>query len=160
MDRRALIGTAFGIGAAAVSSPAAAQSAGGGSPAIPLWPGRPPGAPPQIARPRDLRGTAAPSLRHVRAARPDGRAMLVIPGGGYEYVSVEGGRGVADRLARHGITCFVLEYRLPIDGWTPRADIPLQDAQRAYCANATRPPTSSFAIPKRPSVASRMRSLT
>ena len=30
-----------------------------------------------------------------------------------------------------GVTCFVLRYRLPGEGWANRSDVPLQDAQRA-----------------------------
>ncbi len=30
-----------------------------------------------------------------------------------------------------GMTCFVLRYRLPGEGWQRRSDVPLQDAQRA-----------------------------
>ena len=30
-----------------------------------------------------------------------------------------------------GVTCFVLRYRLPGEGWARRSDVPLQDAQRA-----------------------------
>ena len=32
---------------------------------------------------------------------------------------------------RAGVTCFVLRYRLPGEGWANRSDVPLQDAQRA-----------------------------
>jgi len=35
------------------------------------------------------------------------------------------------RFTGAGITCFVLRYRLPGEGWANRADVPLQDAQRA-----------------------------
>ena len=110
-----------------------------------LWPGSPPGAPatlprlaPQITgRPgeyRDIwmRGTARPDIGVFRAARPDGRGVLVIPGGGYNFVSLRGeGTDVARALNARGITCFVLNYRLPAEGWSDRANVPLQDAQRA-----------------------------
>jgi acetyl esterase/lipase len=67
-----------------------------------------------------------------RPAKPDGRAVLVIAGGGYNFVSVHNeGIDVANALTPHGITCFVLVYRLPGEGWSNRADVPLQDAQRA-----------------------------
>jgi acetyl esterase/lipase len=79
-----------------------------------------------------LRGVAAPMVAVYRPARPDGRAVLIIPGGGYGFVSVENeGMDVASTLTPHGITCFVLIYRLPGEGWASRADVPLQDAQRA-----------------------------
>jgi acetyl esterase/lipase len=111
---------------------------------FPLWPGRPPGAPdplpvlaPTMNGPHDrrelwLRGVAEPMVAVFRPARPDGRAVLIIPGGGYVFVSVHNeGIDVASTLTPHGITCFVLAYRLPGEGWIGRADVPLQDAQRA-----------------------------
>ncbi|WP_445192959.1 alpha/beta hydrolase [Sphingomonas sp. Tas61C01] len=113
--------------------------------AIALWPGLPPGAGATLPRPtpeitgrpgeyRDIwmRGTSRPDLGIFRAPRPDGRAVLVIPGGGYSFVSLRGeGIDVARALNARGITCFVLNYRLPAEGWTDRANVPLQDAQRA-----------------------------
>ena len=38
---------------------------------------------------------------------------------------------VARRFNGAGVTCFVLRYRLPGEGWADRSDVPLQDAQRA-----------------------------
>jgi acetyl esterase/lipase len=79
-----------------------------------------------------LRGVAEPHVGVFRPAKPDGRAVLVIPGGGYEFVSVHNeGIDVAAELTAQGITCFVLAYRLPGEGWDKRVDVPLQDAQRA-----------------------------
>ncbi|HVF93735.1 MAG TPA: alpha/beta hydrolase, partial [Sphingomonas sp.] len=112
---------------------------------IALWHGLPPGAPATLPRPapqitgkpgeyRDIwmRGTAQPDLGVFRAPRPDGRGVLVIPGGGYSFVSLRGeGIDVARALNARGITCFVLNYRLPAEGWSDRANVPLQDAQRA-----------------------------
>jgi len=52
--------------------------------------------------------------------------------GAYRLVSVVNeGVEVAARLNRAGVTVFVLTYRLPGEGWERRADVPLQDAQRA-----------------------------
>ncbi|MEI9928163.1 MAG: alpha/beta hydrolase [Sphingomonas sp.] len=56
----------------------------------------------------------------------------MIPGGGYEFVSVQNeGIDPASMLTAQGITCFVLAYRLPGEGWADRADVALQDGQRA-----------------------------
>ncbi len=113
--------------------------------AFPLWPGLPPGAPTPLPRPAPqitggpgeyhdiwMRGTSRPDVGVFRPVRPDGRAVLVIPGGGYSFVSLRGeGIDVARALNARGITCFVLNYRLPGDGWANRADVPLSDAQRA-----------------------------
>lgn len=106
---------------------------------LPLWTGAPPGAqsvpPPQP--PRDwpasyVRAVAMPQLHVFRPARPNGRAVLVMPGGAYWFVSVvNDGADLAPRLTARGYTVFVLTYRLPGEGWAARADVPLQDAQRA-----------------------------
>nr|WP_295106384.1 hypothetical protein [uncultured Caulobacter sp.] len=61
------------------------------------------------------------------------------------------GAGGARRLWKAGITCFVLGYRLAVDGWTDGYDAALQDVQRAVRlirANATtwgmiRPPVTN-----------------
>jgi acetyl esterase/lipase len=55
-----------------------------------------------------------------------------MPGGAYWFVSVVNeGAELAPRLTSRGYTVFVLTYRLPGEGWAARADVPLQDAQRA-----------------------------
>lgn len=147
IDRRALIGGAVGI-ATAAATPALAQ----GEPAtawppaehLKLWPGRPPNSPRTLPAPRSsmngpaerrelwLTGVAEPVLGVYRPARPDGRALLSIPGGGYEFVSVENeGINVARVLGPLGVTVFVLGYRLPGQGWSEPQDVPLQDGQRA-----------------------------
>jgi acetyl esterase/lipase len=41
------------------------------------------------------------------------------------------GIDVAEAFCPHGYVVFVLTYRLPGEGWANRADVPLQDAQRA-----------------------------
>lgn len=128
VDRRALLG----LGVSAALAPAAANAAPRWPPIerLALWPRVPPGG---LLRPTaTFRGAATPELGIYRPAKPDGRAVVVIPGGGYGFVSLENeGVEVAEVLARFGITAFVLAYRLPIDGWRDRADVPLQDAQRA-----------------------------
>lgn len=112
---------------------------------LPLWPGAIPGdrhAP--ITRSiedrrgdpdhpdRWVRGVAKPVLVVKRAARPNGAAVLVIPGGGYGFVAYDNeGLEQAAWLNARGITAFILLYRLPGEGWDGRALVPLQDAQRA-----------------------------
>ncbi|TGX52285.1 alpha/beta hydrolase [Sphingomonas gei] len=152
IDRRTLIG---GAAASLALVPAArAQDAsmpyvlGTGTASWPprehfkLWPGSPPGAPSPLPannftvngsfKELWLRGVSEPMVGVYRPAKPDGRAVLSIPGGGYGFVSVENeGVDVAKALTQHGITVFVLAYRLPGEGWANRADVPLQDAQRA-----------------------------
>lgn len=111
---------------------------------IALWPGDPPGmptAPPAYAPTMNgpaggrilwIRGIAAPAINVFRPARPDGSALLVIPGGAYSFVSVQNeGIDVARRFTPTGTAIFVLTYRLPDEGWAHRERVPLQDAQRA-----------------------------
>jgi acetyl esterase/lipase len=106
---------------------------------LPLWTGMPPGAetysPP--APPGDwpasyVRSVSMPELHVFRPARPNGRSVLVMPGGAYWFVSVVNeGADLAPRLTARGYTVFVLTFRLPGEGWAARSDVPLQDAQRA-----------------------------
>ncbi len=105
----------------------------------PLWPMGAPGAAdfrpiplPENSPPVFLRNTASPSLHVFRPRLPNGVALLVIPGGGYEFVSIANeGVDIAARANPLGYTVFVLNYRLPAEGWRERAIVPLQDAQRA-----------------------------
>ena len=77
-----------------------------------------------------VRNTVAPSLYPVRprAGHGNGKAVIVVPGGGYRFVSIDSeGFRVADQLAAQGYTAFVLKYRtVP----TPR-DIPAYMADLA-----------------------------
>ena len=112
---------------------------------VELWPGPPPGdtGAPIVRKVDDqskdpahpdrfVTGIAQPILVVRRPARPNGAAMLVLPGGGYGFLSYDNeGVSQADWLNARGITAFILLYRLPGEGWTQREDVPLQDAQRA-----------------------------
>lgn len=73
-----------------------------------------------------------PTLKVFRPARPDGSAVLVIPGGGYQRVVLDKeGDETARFLARAGVTAGVLVYRLPGEGWRDGIEAPLADARRA-----------------------------
>jgi acetyl esterase/lipase len=104
-----------------------------------LWPEGAPGAGefrpaplPADFPPVFLRNTRDPTLHIFPARKPNGSGLLVIPGGGYEFVSVANeGVDIAARMNPRGYTVFVLNYRLPAEGWTHGPDAPLQDAQRA-----------------------------
>jgi acetyl esterase/lipase len=108
------------------------------APSIALWEGLPPGSP-RVAPKRSttldstfVTGVAQPEMRVFRPARSNGRAILAIPGGAYTFVSIRNeGTDVARVFAEMGYTVFVLVYRLPGEGWADRANVPLQDAQRA-----------------------------
>ncbi|MEO8465722.1 MAG: GDSL-type esterase/lipase family protein [Gammaproteobacteria bacterium] len=114
----------------------------------PLWPAAPPGGafvpatlPTGWPAPFVV-NVAKPELRIFPAQKPNGHAVLAIPGGGYMFVSVQNeGADFAARLNQLGYTVFVLVYRLPAEGWEQGEDVPLQDAQRAMRvirANAAR----------------------
>ena len=76
--------------------------------------------------------TTDPLLTVLRPDRPNGASLLLIPGGGYKWAVVDKeGLDCARVFAAAGVTCFVLRYRLPGDGWAAGPDAPLQDAQRA-----------------------------
>lgn len=54
--------------------------------------------------------------------RANGKAVIVVPGGGYMFVSIDSeGFRVADRLAAQGYTAFVLKYRVNPTPPTPEA---------------------------------------
>ncbi|MDR3508807.1 MAG: alpha/beta hydrolase [Caulobacteraceae bacterium] len=105
---------------------------------LPLWDGAPPDRgfkaqplPPDYPQ-GFIRNVTRPELRVFRPSQPNGRALLVMPGGAYTFVvATHEGAGVAEEMARSGYTVFVLVYRLPGEGWASRWDVPLQDAQRA-----------------------------
>ncbi|TFI58813.1 alpha/beta hydrolase [Sphingomonas parva] len=94
------------------------------------------------AHDRAVMRVSRPILEVFRPARPNGAAMIVLPGGGYVRLAVDKeGAGGARYLTGEGVTAFVLHYRLPADGWAAGYDAPLQDVQRAVRlvrANAAR----------------------
>ena len=113
---------------------------------VPLWPSTPPGSEGLTLAQRVVERSAdpavpdryadaigVPSLTVYRPARPDGRAVLVIPGGGYQRVVLdkEGSALVPAFAEDAGLTLFVLRYRLPGEGHRGARDVPLADAQRA-----------------------------
>ncbi len=96
-----------------------------------------------------VRNIPDPQLRIFLPMRPNGAGVLVIPGGGYEFVSV-GNEGVdiAARLNELGFATFVLTYRLPAEGWRDPASVPLQDAQRALRVLRARAGQFGLAAPR------------
>jgi acetyl esterase/lipase len=73
----------------------------------------------------------APYLVAYRPRQPNGSALLVIPGGGYQRIVLdkEGTALVPAFVERGGVTLFVLRYRLPAGRSDRQAA--LADAQRA-----------------------------
>jgi acetyl esterase/lipase len=90
---------------------------------LPTKPGDKPG---EVLRITDI---TRPSLVMMRPAKPDGRAVIVIPGGGFRRLAIEHeGIDPARWLTEGGITAFVLKYRAPAREGVPAS---LQDVQRA-----------------------------
>lgn len=122
------------------------MAAAGGAEKLEIWPGGVgPGskgaalAQKMVERSQDpakpdryIEGITRPFLTIHRPARPDGRALLITPGGGYQRVVVdkEGGE-LAPLLTAQGVTVFVLTYRLPGEAPQHGPTVALQDAQRA-----------------------------
>lgn len=84
------------------------------------------------AHDRAVTRVSRPILEVFRPERPNGSAIILLPGGGYVRLAVDKeGAGGARRLVQSGVTAFVLNYRLPGDGWAAGYDAALQDVQRA-----------------------------
>lgn len=148
MNRRRVIG--LGVAGALMSGVARAQTDQGYLPGdstefVRLWPRTPPGGE-GLRLTLKVTDSVQPDGFHVRAvsqiqipgffvyrpAAPNGLGLLIIPGGGYSSEGMDrGGREIAQHFSALGITCFVLRYRLPGEGWKSRETVPLQDAQRA-----------------------------
>ncbi len=65
----------------------------------------------------------------VEPGNATGSAVVIFPGGGYGHLAEHEGDGYARFLNEHGITAFVLQYRLGSNGY--RHPVMLQDAARA-----------------------------
>lgn len=112
---------------------------------IDLWPAGAPGRPERLpvevttersadalVTDRAVLGISVPRMAVFRPDRPNGAAVLLMPGGGYNHVVVDKeGYEMARWLTARGFTAFVLFYRLPYDGWAAGPDVCLSDAQRA-----------------------------
>lgn len=101
-----------------------------------LWPTGAIETPPKGLSERSAGGLVGVTAPRLEIFRPPphldrGRAMLVVPGGGYERLVLDNeGYGMARFLNEHGITAGVLVYRLPGEGWKAGPEAPLQDAVR------------------------------
>lgn len=92
--------------------------------AFPLWPDGAPGA---LGKADKDIPTLTPFFPRPELAT--GAAMVICPGGGYGGLADHEGKAYALWLNDHGITCFVLKYRLGTSGY--RHPIMLWDAARA-----------------------------
>src|SRR5215471_14449066 len=93
---------------------------------FPLWAGKAPLAVGDSAADK-------PELTVFKAAKPNGAAVVVCPGGGYGFLADDHeGKQVAEFLNGIGVTAFVLKYRIVTkDRPGPLHPAPLEDAQRA-----------------------------
>lgn len=81
---------------------------------------------------RRITNVTEPALTVYRPARPNGTAVLVCPGGGHRYLTIEHeGTMVCEWLNSLGVTAGLLKYRVPARDESDRSREALQDAQRA-----------------------------
>ncbi len=90
---------------------------------IPLWPDGAPGA---LGHSTNDTPTLTPYLCESNAT---GTAMVICPGGAYWMLASHEGNDYALWLNQHGVTCFVLKYRLGSHGYHYPAEF--QDVSRA-----------------------------
>mgnify|MGYP001081609438 CR=1 FL=1 len=129
--RRVFLAATGGLIAAIGSSRAASQpmfppetmERWNSAPTIRLWPGAAPNGgfksqplgkdfPPFF-----IQNVEQPLLRVFRPAKPNGRSLLIMPGGSYRFVSIANeGVDIANFMTARGYTVFVLVYRLPGEG--------------------------------------------
>ena len=145
LSRRSLLGAAAVTAAAAGAVNAQTIAPADPTEVVHLWPNGAPGGETVTVTPivperstdpsfhdRYAQYTTDPIITVMRPERPNGAALLLIPGGGYRWAVLDKeGFDCARVFAAAGITCFVLRYRLPADGWAAGPNAPLQDAQRA-----------------------------
>lgn len=121
----------------ALAAPAAAQYQPSHPTVANIWPSNAPLGPrrdePEIAKDYWVRNIHDPSLTIFQPAHRNGAALIVIPGGGHELIVwTTEGVNVAEALNRHGITAFVLKYRLAHEqGSTSTVDDAADDVRRS-----------------------------
>jgi acetyl esterase/lipase len=93
-------------------------------PMLPLWPAGAPGALGEQDQDKPTLTVYPPEKD-----KATGAAMVICPGGGYGGLAGHEGNDYALYLNQHGLTCFVLKYRLGSAGY--RHPAMLHDAQRA-----------------------------
>ncbi|HRE81835.1 MAG TPA: alpha/beta hydrolase [Opitutaceae bacterium] len=89
-----------------------------------------------VISPRDglrrVSNVSDPTLTIYRAQKPNGTAVLVAPGGGYNHLAIQHeGEQVCSWLNSLGVTAALLKYRVPRRDPNEPSNVPLQDAQRA-----------------------------
>lgn len=142
--RVACAGLMVSGGLGVLATTAEAQTVPTGKSRLFLWAGtKAPVASPRpdgIADPATYTATDSvrnPWLLEYAPANPNGAAMIVIPGGGYDNLSPWGSEGVpaANTLTGYGVRVFILRYRVKPYGY-PHAMWDVQRAVRWVRANA------------------------
>lgn len=79
-----------------------------------------------------VKDTLVPAIIPFIPEKPNGVAVIVIPGGAYrrQVLNLEG-TDVAEWLNMHGITAFVLKHRLPVNHHKFPGEVPFIDVLRA-----------------------------
>jgi acetyl esterase/lipase len=109
---------------------------------IDIWEGEPPYSKPNALEEYVKESWGVPCVHNVThptltvypvQGENSGRAMIVLPGGGYQVESfVAEGSEIAEYLASHGIIAAVLKYRLPLAEASDQPHLlPLSDARKA-----------------------------
>ena len=76
-----------------------------------------------------IRNVSRPTMMLMKPKRPNGKAVIVFPGGGYRHLAAQKeGSLVGEWLNKQGITAFVVKYRVPS---RKDVNVALQDGQRA-----------------------------
>lgn len=75
-----------------------------------------------------IANVSAPTLHVYPAAKPNGKAIICCPGGGYYCLAVKNeGTEMVKWMNKQGVTFCVLKYRMP----NGHKEVPLEDARRA-----------------------------
>lgn len=108
---------------------------------IPIYEGKPlysiaPDSAKEISKKSDIiyvSKVVKPTITCFFPKKPNGTAILICPGGGYSFLAWDHeGTFIAQLLNQHGITAFVVKYRLPDDLLMEHKSIvPLTDALEA-----------------------------
>ena len=102
---------------------------------IPVWPdGAPNAFTYDVANDPQGENYQEAILEIYPARNPNGRCVIICPGGGYAVLSMtHEGRDIRQWLNARGFTCCLLQYRMP----RGHHDVPLSDVQQAMRIIAT-----------------------
>lgn len=119
------------------------ENVGSAKPIIRLWPGDGTGADDPLEAGPEQQGSTKggnlritrvtqPSMMVFRPENPDGRCVLIFPGGAYNILAAEHeGIEIAEWLNGLGVTAFLVKYRTPRRKELEKHAVALPDAQRA-----------------------------